>query len=90
MLDNAARLLDARGQRFLHESTSHHRFGLAMPRAQRDAPASAPAMAAGLDAIGNDQHSVMGSICPGPGVTIGPGLVFALLAVQDAVGRLRH
>lgn len=41
----------------------------------------------GLYAIGNDMHSIMGGVYPGPGITLGPGLTFAYLAVQHAVAR---
>jgi hypothetical protein len=41
----------------------------------------------GLYACGNDMHSVMGGVYPAPGITIGPGLVFAYLASRDAVRR---
>lgn len=43
----------------------------------------------GLYAIGNDMQSAMGGVYPGPGSTIGPGLVFAYLAARDAVARSR-
>jgi len=43
----------------------------------------------GLYAVGNDMHSAMGGVYPAPGITIGPGLVFAYLAAKDAVARLR-
>ncbi len=43
----------------------------------------------GLYVVGNDQHSIMGGTYPGPGITLGPGLVFAYLAAQDAVARAR-
>jgi hypothetical protein len=39
----------------------------------------------GLYAVGNDMHSIMGGVYTAPGITIGPGLVFAYLAVQHAV-----
>ena len=42
---------------------------------------------AGLYAVGNDMQSVMGGVYAAPGITIGPGLVFASLAAADAVGR---
>jgi len=42
---------------------------------------------AGLYAAGNDMHSSMGGVYPGPGITIGPGLVFAYIAAQHAVQR---
>lgn len=41
----------------------------------------------GLYAVGNDQQSAMGGTYPAPGITIGPGLVFAYLAARDAVKR---
>jgi hypothetical protein len=34
-------------------------------------------------------QSAMGGVYPGPGITIGPGLVFAYLAAKDAVARAR-
>ncbi len=40
----------------------------------------------GLYAIGNDMQSIMGGTYPGPGITIGPALVFAHRAVQHATG----
>lgn len=43
----------------------------------------------GLYAVGNDMHSAMGGVYPAPGITIGPGLVFAYLAAGDAVTRAR-
>jgi succinate dehydrogenase/fumarate reductase flavoprotein subunit len=43
----------------------------------------------GLYAVGNDMHSAMGGVYPAPGITIGPGLVFAYLAAKDAVARSR-
>lgn len=43
----------------------------------------------GLYAVGNDMHSAMGGTYPAPGITIGPGLVFAYLAAGDAVARAR-
>ncbi len=41
---------------------------------------------AGLYAVGNDMHSIMGGTYPGPGITIGPGLVFARIAARHALG----
>lgn len=41
----------------------------------------------GLYAVGNDMHSIMGGTYPAPGITIGPGLVFARIAVRHALGR---
>lgn len=43
----------------------------------------------GLYAVGNDQQSIMGGVYPAPGITIGPGLVFAYLAARDAVARAK-
>lgn len=43
----------------------------------------------GLYAVGNDMHSAMGGTYPAPGITIGPGLVFAYIAARDAVARAR-
>jgi glycine/D-amino acid oxidase-like deaminating enzyme len=37
----------------------------------------------GLYAVGNDMNSIMGGVYPAPGITLGPGLVFAYLAVED-------
>ncbi|ACB35937.1 fumarate reductase/succinate dehydrogenase flavoprotein domain protein [Leptothrix cholodnii SP-6] len=42
----------------------------------------------GLYAVGNDMNSIMGGTYPGPGITIGPALVFAHIAAADAAGRL--
>jgi hypothetical protein len=39
---------------------------------------------AGLYAVGNDMQSVMGDAYPGPGICLGPALVFAYAAVQAA------
>ena len=41
----------------------------------------------GLYAVGNDMHSIMGGTYPGPGITLGPGLVFAYLAARHALAR---
>lgn len=41
-----------------------------------------------LYACGNDMHSVMGGNYPGPGITLGPALVFAYIAVQDIARRV--
>ncbi|TYL48838.1 FAD-dependent oxidoreductase [Marinomonas sp. IMCC 4694] len=38
-----------------------------------------------LYACGNDLHSIMGGTYPGPGITIGPAIVFAYLAIQHAI-----
>lgn len=38
----------------------------------------------GLYAVGNDMNSIMGGVYPAPGITIGPGLVFAYLAAKHA------
>ncbi len=37
---------------------------------------------AGLHAVGNDMASVMGGTYPGPGITLGPALVFGVLAAE--------
>lgn len=42
-----------------------------------------------LYACGNDMNSVMGGNYPGPGITIGPGLVFSYIAVRHIADRLR-
>jgi succinate dehydrogenase/fumarate reductase flavoprotein subunit len=39
----------------------------------------------GLYAVGNDMNSIMGGVYPAPGITIGPGLVFAFLAARHAL-----
>ncbi len=41
----------------------------------------------GLYAAGNDMRSMMGSAYPAPGITIGPGIVFAYIAVKDMLTR---
>lgn len=40
---------------------------------------------AGLYALGNDMQSIMGGVYPAPGITLGPGMVFAHLAVRHAL-----
>jgi hypothetical protein len=42
----------------------------------------------GLYACGNDMASVMGGSYPGPGTTLGPGVVFAYRAARHAAGKL--
>ncbi len=44
---------------------------------------------AGLYAVGNDMHSIMGGTYPAPGITIGPGLVFARIAARHALSKPR-
>lgn len=39
----------------------------------------------GLYAVGNDMQSIMGGVYPAPGITIGPGIVFAYLASRHAL-----
>ena len=39
-------------------------------------------------ACGNDMHSVMGGNYPGPGITLGPAIVFAYIAVRDIASHL--
>jgi succinate dehydrogenase/fumarate reductase flavoprotein subunit len=41
-----------------------------------------------LYACGNDMHSVMGGNYPGPGITLGPAIVFAYIAVRDIASLL--
>lgn len=36
----------------------------------------------GLYAVGNDMQSIMGGVYPAPGITIGPGMVFAWIATR--------
>ena len=43
---------------------------------------------AGLYAVGNDMASVVRGAYPGPGITIGPGIVFAWRAMRHAAGTL--
>ncbi|MFM2056932.1 MAG: hypothetical protein RLY71_1317 [Pseudomonadota bacterium] len=43
----------------------------------------------GLYAIGNDMNSSMGGTYPGPGITIGPALTFAFIAVRHAAAVLQ-
>ena len=40
----------------------------------------------GLYACGNDMHSVMNGSYPGPGITLGPALVFGFIAAAHACG----
>lgn len=42
---------------------------------------------AGLYAVGNDMHSIMGGVYTAPGITIGPGIVFGYLAARHAGAR---
>uniref|UniRef100_UPI00313EDC10 FAD-dependent oxidoreductase n=1 Tax=Hydrogenophaga sp. OTU3427 TaxID=3043856 RepID=UPI00313EDC10 len=42
---------------------------------------------AGLYAVGNDMHSIMGGVYTAPGITLGPGLVFGYLAARHAAAR---
>jgi succinate dehydrogenase/fumarate reductase flavoprotein subunit len=42
-----------------------------------------------LYACGNDMNSIMGGTYPGPGITIGPAITFAYLAVRHALGEMR-
>jgi len=37
----------------------------------------------GLYAVGADMNSIMGGVYPGPGITIGPGIVFGYIAAQS-------
>jgi len=40
----------------------------------------------GLFACGSDMNSIMGGVYPGPGITIGPGIVFGSIAARAAMG----
>jgi succinate dehydrogenase/fumarate reductase flavoprotein subunit len=44
----------------------------------------------GLYACGNDMHSIMNGAYPGPGITLGPALVFGYLAARHACTRDDH
>lgn len=39
----------------------------------------------GLYAVGNDQNSIMAGLYPAPGITLGPAITFAYLAVENAL-----
>jgi succinate dehydrogenase/fumarate reductase flavoprotein subunit len=41
----------------------------------------------GLYACGNDMHSIMNGAYPGPGITLGPALVFGVIAARHALGQ---
>ena len=41
----------------------------------------------GLYACGNDMASIMRGTYPGPGTTLGPGIVFAYRAAMHAAGK---
>ncbi|WP_157017213.1 FAD-dependent oxidoreductase [Mesorhizobium xinjiangense] len=43
----------------------------------------------GLYACGNDLQSIMGGVYPGPGITVGPAIVFGAIAARDAAARSR-
>ena len=43
----------------------------------------------GLYAVGNDMHSVMGGVYVGPGITLGPALVFGYIAGRHAARRAK-
>jgi succinate dehydrogenase/fumarate reductase flavoprotein subunit len=45
---------------------------------------------AGLFAVGNDMQSIMGGAYPGPGINLGPAIVFACAAAQAAVRAARE
>jgi succinate dehydrogenase/fumarate reductase flavoprotein subunit len=44
---------------------------------------------AGLYVCGNDMDSVVAGSYPGPGITIGPAMVFGFIAARHAAGRSR-
>ena len=46
-------------------------------------------MIEGLYACGNDLQSIMGGVYPGPGITVGPALVFGAIAGRHAAVRAR-
>lgn len=60
--------------------------GLATDASARTLDAAGQAIP-GLYACGNDMHSAMGGVYPAPGITIGPGLVFAYLSARHAAAR---
>lgn len=41
----------------------------------------------GLYACGNDLQSIMGGVYPGPGITVGPAIVFGAIAARHAAAR---
>lgn len=43
----------------------------------------------GLYACGNDLQSIMGGVYPGPGITVGPAIVFGAIAARDCAARAR-
>lgn len=43
----------------------------------------------GIYAAGNDLQSIMGGVYPGPGITIGPGIVFGAIAGRHAAARAK-
>lgn len=43
----------------------------------------------GLYAVGADMQSIMGGVYPGPGITVGPGIVFGYIAARHASARAR-
>lgn len=43
----------------------------------------------GLYACGNDLQSIMGGVYPGPGITVGPAIVFGAIAARHAASRSR-
>lgn len=43
----------------------------------------------GLYACGNDLQSIMGGVYPGPGITVGPAIVFGAIAARHAAARSR-
>ena len=45
---------------------------------------------AGLFAVGNDMQSIMGGAYPGPGINLGPAIVFACAAAQAAARSARE
>ena len=43
----------------------------------------------GVYACGNDMHSIMGGVYPGPGINLGPAIAFAYAAAKHAANRRR-
>lgn len=72
----------------VHPSTMGTCVGLATDGAARVLDANG-APIAGLYAVGNDMASLFRGVYVGPGITLGPALVFAYSAVMDIVSKER-
>ena len=57
--------------------------------AMRACSTSAASRSAGLYAVGNDMASLFRGVYVGPGITLGPALVFAYRAVMDIASNAR-